>query len=197
MTEKRPNALTAWLKDEWAETKYVFSRYSGSRDEDALHPDETESRTHSVNTDAIAVLVAHGHECLRSIESRLARLYSRSLLVWVLSLGVMSYCLGVTLNAIGGGGVLAVAAAVMAAVAAAHSFIAVSDIVLGRHITGGVPLANVLAVDPSDVAEAHRDILAGIAWAEGSERIDHFHVGNVARCCRQVDVPGANGRDYS
>jgi hypothetical protein len=156
MTEKRPNALTAWLKGEWDETKYVFNSYGASRDEDLPYALETETRTYSVDTDAAGVLVAHGYECLRSIEHRLSRLYSRSVLVWVVSLGVTAYCMGVALNAIGGGGVPAVAAAFVSAIAAAHSFLAVSDIMFDRHKTWGVPLANVLATQPDDAVEANK-----------------------------------------
>lgn len=166
MTEKRPNALTAWLKDEWDETKYVFNSYSANRDDDLPYALETETRTYSVNTDAAEVLVAHGYECLRSIESRLTRLYSRSVLVWVVSLGVTAYCMGVALNAIDSGDVAAIVAAVMAALAAAHSFIAVSGIMFDRHTTGGVPLSNVLAGCPDSAGEARESILAGITYAE-------------------------------
>ncbi len=166
MTEKRPNTLTAWLKDEWADTRYVFSRYSGSSGEGLPYGVEMETRTYSINTNTVEVLIAHGHETLRIIEHRLSRLYSRSVLVWVVSLGVTSYCLGVALNAIDGGGVASMVAAVMAAVAAAHSFLSASDIMFDRHKTGGVPLANVLATQPDDAVEAQQAILAGITQAE-------------------------------
>lgn len=67
---------------------------------------------------------------------------------------------------LGGGGVPAVAAAFVSAIAAAHSFLAVSDIMFGRHKTGGVPLANVLATQPDDAVEAQQAVLAGITQAE-------------------------------